>query len=147
MRVIAMDRFNFDLAADRARRERLDAERQALKAVAVASFHCDDCDHYLPYRERARSGRCWSCQRTRKVRYQRKYRAFRARAKAQGGRCPICNTAYEFPGGPFAYRRPRETEAGDMICTRCANVIGLVGADKRTLLAIVKYLSGSKKKL
>ena len=24
-----------------------------------------------------------------------------------------------------------------MICTRCANVIGLVGADKRTLLALV----------
>jgi hypothetical protein len=34
-----------------------------------------------------------------------------------------------------------------MICTRCANVIGLVGTDKQTLHAIVKYLSGSKKKL
>jgi hypothetical protein len=70
---LRMDRINFDLATDRARQERLDAERQALKAVGVASFHCYDCDHYLPYRERDRRGRCWSCQRTRKIPYQRKY--------------------------------------------------------------------------
>src|ERR1700733_706608 len=40
-----MDRLNFHLATDRARRERLEAEQQALKAVDVASFHCYDCDH------------------------------------------------------------------------------------------------------
>jgi len=100
----------------------------------------------LPYRQRAHGGRCWSCLRTRKVRYQHKYQAFRARAKAQGGHCPICKTAYEFSGRPLDYRRPRETKAGDMICTRCGTVLRLVGDDERMLLALVQYLSGSRRK-
>ena len=141
-----MGSINYDFAANRAQRERLDAEGQALKSSGVASFYCYDCDHYLPLRDRARGYRCRSCQSTREVAYRRKYRAFRARAKAQGDRCPICKTAYEFPGGPFAYRRPCETKAGDMICTRCGTVLRLVGDDEQMLLALVKYLSGSKRK-
>jgi hypothetical protein len=115
-------------------------ERQALKAVGVASFHCDDCDHYLPLRNRARGYRCWPCQSSRRATYQREYRAFRARA--QGGQCPICKTSYQFSGRPLDYHRPCATKAGDMICYRCATVLSLVGDDGQTLLALVQYLSG-----
>jgi hypothetical protein len=80
-----------------------------------------------------------------KAAYQRKYRAFRARVKAQGGQCPICKRPYEFPGSSVGYRRPWETKAGDMICTGCDTVLGIVGNDRQTLLALVQYLSGTRK--
>ncbi len=83
-----MDRFNFDLAADRERRERLEAERQALKAAGVSSFHCYGCDHYLPYRDRSSHDRCRSCQSTRKAAYQRTYRAFKWISMAYLGHPP-----------------------------------------------------------
>jgi hypothetical protein len=133
-------------AADRLRRERLYAEQERFKAGGVSSFHCDNCDHYLPYWRRASYDRCWKCQGGRKAAYQRKYRAFRARAKAQGNRCPICKKPYEFPGGSFDYRRPCETKAGDMICTGCATVLRIVEDDEQKLLALIEYLSGVGRK-
>jgi hypothetical protein len=89
----------------------------------------------VAYRDRSSYDRCRSCQSTRKAAYQRTYRAFRARAKAQGGQCPICKTSYDFSGRPLDYRRPCTTKAGDMICNRCATLLGLVGDDGQTLLA------------
>jgi hypothetical protein len=142
-----VDHFNFDSTADRERRERLEAERLSLKTRGVTSFFlCDGCDHILPSRERARRNRCRPCQRAREAAYNREYRAFRARAKAQGGQCPICKRPYEFPGSSFGYRRPCETKAGDMICTGCATVLGIVGNDRQTLLALVQYLSAVARK-
>jgi hypothetical protein len=142
-RLTAMDRTYLNIAADRERRERLEAERLSLKAEGVTRFFlCDGCDHYLPSRGGARGQRCWPCERKRQTAYQREYRAFRARAKAQGGQCPICKTSYAFSGRPLDYRRPCATKAGDMICYRCATVLSLVGDNRQTLLALVQYLSG-----
>ena len=143
-----MDRTNLNIAADRERRERLEAERLSLKARGVTSFFlCDGCDHNLPSREQARRNRCRPCQRAREAAYNREYRAFRARAKAQGGQCPICKTSYQFSGRPLNNRRPCMTTRGDMICNRCATVLGLVEDDKQKLLALVQYLSGVTRKL
>ena len=90
-----MDRTYFDIAADRERRERLEAERLSLQARGVTSLLRDGCDHNLPSREQARRNRCGPCQRAREAAYNREYRAFRARATAQGGQCPICERPYD----------------------------------------------------
>jgi hypothetical protein len=42
------------------------------------------------------------------------------------------------------YRRPYETKSGDMICYRRATVLGLVGGDGQTLLALIEYLRAKR---
>jgi hypothetical protein len=142
-RLTAMDPINVN-ATNRARRERPEAERLSFKAQGVTSFFlCNGCDHHLPSREEARRHRCWPCKKKRRAAYQREYRAFSARAKAQGNQCPVCERPYEFNGRPLNYRGPPVTDDGDLICTRCATLLRLVGDDEKTLFALVEYLSAA----
>ena len=40
---------------------------------------------------------------------------------------------------------PARQKPGDMICTGCDSVLGIVGNDMETLLALVQYISGVRR--